>query len=247
MASTIPEGFPNASTTGVPSGVTLTPSGSIVVTKSGTVLSGLDINGSVYVAAGVTNVTIENCRITTSAHAAIQSDGSGSITVSNCEINGLGKTAGSYGIDASGNFINNDIYGFENGISPGSNSVVKGNYIHDLQAGGSDPHYDGIALHGGQSNVLIEGNTVIGRDNADVFITDDFGSISNVTVTDNYLGVSLSGTGPNVSYPVYTVYIDGRKDGGSITGISVTDNYVEKGLYGSIEIQSASTTVSGNH
>src|SRR5262245_8827072 len=126
------------------------------------------------------------CRITTSAHAAVQSDGSGSVTVSNCEINGLGKTAGSYAIDASGNFINNDIYGFENGISPGSNSVVKGNYIHDLQAGGPDPHYDGIALHGGQSNVLIEGNTVIGRDNADVFITDDFGSISNVTVTDNY-------------------------------------------------------------
>jgi Ca2+-binding RTX toxin-like protein len=240
MASTIPTGFPNSSNTGLPAGVNLTSSGSIVVTKSGTVLDGLDIHGNVYIANGVSNVTIQNCRITTSEYAGIQAAGSGLITVQNCELNGLGKTDGSYGIDAAGNFLNNNIHGFENGISPGSNSVVKGNYIHNLSDTG---HPDGIALHGGQSNVLIENNTVIGIGNGDVYITNDFGSISNVTVNHNYLGGNT-----DIGPPVYTIYVVGGKPGGgTISGISITDNYVEKGTYGYIEVDSASATASGNH
>jgi len=131
MASTT-NGFPNASNTGVPDGVTLTASGSIVVTKAGTVLKNLDIKGDIVVKAP--NVTIENCRITSSSWQGINTDGDASgLVVKNCDIDGQGKVAGSYGILAAGTFIGNDIRGFENGIGvTGSNTTVKGNYIHDL-------------------------------------------------------------------------------------------------------------------
>ena len=54
-------GFPNASNTGVPAGVSLKPSGSITVTQNGAVLDGLDVSGSIRVQAN--NVTIKRTRI----------------------------------------------------------------------------------------------------------------------------------------------------------------------------------------
>src|SRR5262245_6930841 len=121
-------GFPDATTTGVPSGVVLTPSGSIVVTKAGTVLSGLDITGSIDVEAP--NVTIQNCRITTDDWQGIDAENVTGLTVKNCELNGLRGTPGSYGILGTGTFIGNNIYGFENGIGVvGDNAIIKGNYI----------------------------------------------------------------------------------------------------------------------
>ncbi|BCH35511.1 hypothetical protein MesoLjLc_74410 [Mesorhizobium sp. L-8-10] len=229
--------FPDASNTGVPAGVTLTPSGSIVVTKAGTVLKNLDIKGDIYVMAP--NVTIENCRITTSSWQGINTNGSaGGLVVQNCEINGQGKMAGSYGIMGHGTFIGNNIYGFENGIglSGGSGGIVKGNFIHDLQAPGSDPHYDGIAIQGGQSNVLVEGNTVFARDTSNIFIKNDFGPISDVRVNNNYLAGD----------PGIMIYVDGRASGGPITGVSITNNYMEKGYYDYFSIDNSSPVISGN-
>jgi hypothetical protein len=239
MAS-IPTGFPDASNTGVPSGTTLTPyTGTLHITTDGAVISGLDIRGNVVVDAA--NVTIINCRIATNSYYGISGDAS-NLTVQNSEINGQGKVGGSYGIMASGTFIGNNIYGYENGIGvAGSNTVIKGNYIHDLSdPAGVDGHYDGIALHGGdggESNILIEGNTVLGRDTSDIFIKNNFGPISNVTVTNNYLG----------SGPGYNIYVDGRADGGPITGVTITNNYLEKGVYGYYSIDNSSPVVSGNH
>jgi hypothetical protein len=55
-------GFPDASSTGVPDGVALKPSGSLTVTKPGAVVSGLDVTGAIDVHAD--DVTIENTRVT---------------------------------------------------------------------------------------------------------------------------------------------------------------------------------------
>jgi hypothetical protein len=55
-------GFPAPSTTGVPKGQPLQPSGSITVTKSGTVVSGVDVTGTIDVEAD--DVTIEDSRVT---------------------------------------------------------------------------------------------------------------------------------------------------------------------------------------
>jgi Ca2+-binding RTX toxin-like protein len=237
MATTIPSGFPNSSNTGVPAGTKLTPyTGTLHVTTNGAVIEGLDIKGQIVVDAD--NVTIRNCRITTTEMYGICGS---PMKIQNCEIDGKGVADGSYGIMASGTFTGNNIHGFENGIGvAGSNTTVKGNYIHDLLASGADPHYDGIAVQGGeggQGNIVIENNTIISRDTSDIFIKNDFGPISNVTVKHNYLAGD----------PGYNVYVDGRASGGPITGVTISDNYLQKGHWGYLSIDNSSPSVSGNH
>ena len=140
----------------------------------------------------------------------------------------------------NGTFIGNNISGFENGIftNGGANIVIKGNYIHDLQNNGSDPHYDGMQVMGGEKNLLIEGNTVLGRGNSDLFINSQWAPISGVTIKNNYLAGS-SDIG-------YTMYIVSDDKGGLITNAVVTDNYIEKGQYGYLNTYKASPVMSGN-
>ena len=152
--------YPTAANAGVPSGITLTPSGDIIVTRAGTVLNGLDIKGMVIIRAD--NVTVQNSRISSDEYAGVKVErGFKGASVINSDIDGMGSTAGSYGIMGNGTFVGNDIRGFENGINlTGGSSTIRGNYIHGLKAPGS-PHYDGIQIQGGQNGVLIENNTII--------------------------------------------------------------------------------------
>ena len=233
----IPSGFPTASTTGVPAGTALTAyTGPMTITQNNVVIEGKIINGSLRVTGD--NVVFKNCKITYDGWWGIDGEGAANITVQNCDIIGPGYGGDSNaGILGSGNFIGNDISKSENGIVllDGA-SIVRGNYIHDLQDGTGDPHYDGISVQGGQNGVLIEGNTVIGRDTSDIFIKNDFGPINNVTVNHNYLS----------SGPVYNIYVDGRANGGPITNIKITNNYLEKGYYGYILVEDSSPVISGN-
>lgn len=235
--TTTSTGFPDATNTGVPAGVTLSPSGSLTVTKAGTVISGLDIKGTVYINAP--NVTIENCKITGSTDTGVVNIASGvtGATVKNCTISGTGaNNDGSHGINGQGTFIGNNISGVENGLNISGASTIQGNYIHDLKASGS-PHYDGIQIDGGESNVSISHNTVInefGQTSA-VMIDNYFGPISNIKVDNNL----LSGGG-------YTVYSDAQFSGGSISGVSFTNNHMGSGQYGYTDFNGNSPTYTGN-
>ncbi len=55
-------GFPDPTNTGVPAGVTLTPRGTVTINQAGTVLSGVDVTGTIEINAA--NVTVENSRVT---------------------------------------------------------------------------------------------------------------------------------------------------------------------------------------
>ena len=123
----------------------------------------------------------------------------------NNTIIGDGSAEGNSGLGGNGTFIGNNISGFENGIftGGGANIVIKGNYIHDLQNNGSDPHYDGMQVMGGEKNLLIEGNTVLGRGNADLFIDSQWAPISGVTIKNNYLAGSS-----DIGYTMYIVSDD---------------------------------------
>lgn len=230
-------GFPNDGNAGVPAGVSLTDyDGPTTITADGTVIDGKSIRGTLIIKAA--NVVIQNCRVSNVGFWGIDASEATNTTVKDCTIVGPGYDHHSdSAIVGSGTFLRNDISNFENGIllQPGG-SVVKGNYIHDLAAAGADPHYDGIAVQGGQNGVLIEDNTVIGRDTSDVFIKNDFGPISNVTVHHNFL----------IGDPAYDIYVDGRADGGPITGVTITNNWLQKGVYGYLSIDNSSPHVSGN-
>lgn len=219
--------YPDATNTGVPAGMTFTPhSGDLVVTTAGAVISGLDITGSVIIAAP--NVTIENCKITSTEYATVNiNTGVTGTVVQNCTINGLGAgPQGSDGIAGAGTFLNNNIYGVENGINvEGSNTVIKGNYIHDLNAsGGSAGHYDGIQVQGGFNNVTISQNTVLGRDTSCIIIQNAFGPMDNIVVDRNLLDGQNSAAA--------TIYVEEKAGySGQITNVQVTNNVLGKGYW----------------
>lgn len=231
-------GWPDATNTGVPSGVKLLPSGDVVVTKAGTVISGLDIKGTVYIAAD--NVTIENCKITSNSFSVVQiKAGVAGAVVQDCTIDGVGtNNEGSSGITGAGTFLRNNIYNVENGlnIGQGKGTVIEGNYIHDLKASGS-PHYDGIQIDGGQTDTIVRHNTVINdhTQTAALMIDNYFGPVTNILVTDNL----LVGGG-------YTIYSDGQFNGGKMSGITITNNHVGGGYWGDLNANSTSPTYTGN-
>ncbi|WP_354063690.1 M10 family metallopeptidase C-terminal domain-containing protein [Devosia sp. 2618] len=216
----------------------LLPSGGLVITKPGTVISGLNITGTVYIAAD--NVTIENCKITAASFSVVQIKvGQTGVVIQDCEINGVGtNNAGSNGITGVGTFLRNDIYNVENGINvaAGKGTLIEGNYIHDLKASGA-PHYDGIQIDGGQSDVVIRGNTVINDHDqtAAVMIDNYFGPVSNVLVTNNL----LVGGG-------YTVYSDAQFNSSPLSNIKITDNHVGGGHWGDLNANSNSPVYTGN-
>ncbi|WP_407194008.1 Ig-like domain-containing protein [Bradyrhizobium sp. STM 3566] len=238
MATTT-NAWPDATNTGVPAGVTLTPSGDVVITQAGAVVSGLNITGSVYIKAN--NVTLENCKITSGGWAGVTIDsGVTGAVVQNCTIDGTGRApdgTGNQGIMGSGTFIGNNIFNVENGIVPGSNSVIQGNYIHDLHAGGS-PHYDGIQIDGGLSNIQISGNSIINQWGwtSAVMIDNGFGAVSNVTVTNNLLAGGA-----------FTVYADSTLGTAPITGVSFTNNHIGGAQYGDAMIRGNNSVFSGNY
>ncbi len=229
-------GWPDATNTGVPAGVTLTPSGDIVITQAGTVISGLDIHGTVTIDAP--NVTLMNCKVTSPSFFIVNiAAGVTGAVVQNCEINGVGSgNDGSCGINGHGTFIGNNIYNVENGINVTGSSVIENNYIHGLQASGS-PHYDGIQIDGGVSNISVSHNTVIndfGQTSA-VIIDNFWGPTSNISVDNNL----LVGGG-------YTVYDDAHFNSSPITGVSFTNNHLASGQYGTTDFNGTNPTFTGN-
>ena len=62
-------GFPDATSTGVPTGVALTPSGGLTINTPGLVIEGLNIQGMVTINAD--NVTLKNCKVTSGSWAVV--------------------------------------------------------------------------------------------------------------------------------------------------------------------------------
>ena len=134
VASPASCGYPDATTTGVPAGVVLKPTASIVVTTPGAILNGLDVNGSVQVEAN--NVTIADSRITCGpgcvGHYAIEvRPGVLGLVISNSEVSGTTVDAV---IGGSGPFAlrRSNIHGGIDGVHVASGTVLQDSYIHDL-------------------------------------------------------------------------------------------------------------------
>jgi Ca2+-binding RTX toxin-like protein len=232
--------FPDATTTGVRDGVTLTPSGSLTVNTAGAVISGLNITGDLIINAA--NVTITDCKIT--GNVSFESTGA---TMQYCDI------IGSQSIDAvdiNPNGIRGqgdnttikfcDISNAENGIwLEGQNAVIENNYLHFMQNNMGVPpdvaHIDGIQVPGTNigavplTSGLIDGNTI---DMTSFASTSAFISLdaSNVQISNNHL-----------SGGAYTVYFLG---GGH--GDLLTNNVMDSWAYGYLADDPGTTTATGN-
>jgi len=218
--------WPTKDNTGPPPGQTRRlHQGDLVLDKAGQSVSGLDIQGVVWVNAP--NVTLKDCSVSVSHYVviAIKNRVTGT-RIENCDISGVGfKNDGSHGIRGTGTFLRNNISNVENGITVddgGDETLIQDNYIHSLLASGS-PHYDGIQIDGNISNVTIRHNTIINdHDQTSAIMIDNyFGPISNIVVENNLL---LGGG--------YTIYVDGQFNDHPIAGVSITGNAMGRGRWG---------------
>ncbi|GAA4210675.1 hypothetical protein GCM10022252_78760 [Streptosporangium oxazolinicum] len=147
-------GFPDERTTGVPDGVTLTPSGSLTVTRAGTVIDAMDITGTVTVKAA--NVTIKRSRVSAAATALYPIRvTSGNVLVEDTEISG-GKSAavccGHYTLRRV------DIHDVFEGPRVGDDTTIEQSYLHHLlRCPGC--HIDAIQSTGG-TDITIRGNNI---------------------------------------------------------------------------------------
>jgi hypothetical protein len=241
--------FPGPSTTGVPAGTTLSPSGSLTISTSGTIINARDISGSVVVNAP--NVTIRNSRIRTNAMWAIDNNSTGLLIEDSEIINQpiTGQPNCHNGIGSS-NFTmrRTEIIGCENGVnidSPG-NITFTDNYIHTLDIigpsyvwGTSGPHTDGIQVGASASNFTIRHNWISPQETGTaastsgiILNTDTVNPNASLWIENNYIN------GSKASYAIYAprvqthdVYINSNrmlKGGGGYTacvklGITVTE------------------------
>ena len=186
---------PGPDNTGVPAGVTLRPSGDLVVTEAGAVVDGLDVEGCVQVLAS--DVTIQNTRIRCSdpetANVVQVGDGVTGLLVQDTEIDGLGQA--DIGVGWNDYTLRRvEVHGTNDGVRLGDDVLVERSWIHDMVRQG-ELHPDCVQATQG-SDITVRGNTldVHARDagdlnNAAVMLGSETGSrvLERVLVEGNWL------------------------------------------------------------
>src|SRR5262245_22336340 len=123
--------FPNASTTGVRDGVTLTRViGTFTTSFDGQVISGIDADKIVI---NNDNVTVVNCRVGSMVSGTVPSNAVTGTTIEYCDVYGK-SSLNSIDMEADDSIVRfNDISGSENGIWLEADRVlIEENYIHNL-------------------------------------------------------------------------------------------------------------------
>ncbi|MFB9205112.1 right-handed parallel beta-helix repeat-containing protein [Nonomuraea spiralis] len=185
--------WPGADNTGVPDGLTLRKSGSIEVTKNGTVIDGVEVTG--YITVEADDVVIRNTRVrgVKGWWGILQREGHTGLTVEDTEVFGNGKERTQFGILNQGKLITVrrvDIHTISNGILT-QQGLVEDSYVHDPKYYAGD-HTDMIMSTGPPApgtELVIRRNTAINTldQTGAIALFQDFGVVKNVTVEGNLL------------------------------------------------------------
>jgi hypothetical protein len=166
--------FPDAASTGIPAGTTLTKpkldaDRNYVVTTNNAVVDAVDVSGCIDVRA--TGVTIKDSRaacMTTSQSPAAENPANPRLTIQDSEVVCNASSPGKTGILWRNiTVLRTDISGCENGLDMTSDFTLEESYVHALtqcaKPGCPEPdaHTDGIQSSNG-TNVTIEHNTIEG-------------------------------------------------------------------------------------
>jgi hypothetical protein len=240
-------GYPDATNTGVPSGMTLKTVGTgagqvssgtgwslnsggwVAVTGNGATLSGLNIPLPVVITAN--NVTLNDDNIVTGGANAIAVSlrHTSGVTIQNSTIAGVDSGASRVltGIkdiysDSTGLTVNHDnISLFETGVQTES-GLVENNYIHDPGFIAGD-HTNGVMSNGGTVPLTITHNTIFNNRSQtdDVGLFEDFSAQANRTVTNNLLAGGA-----------YSIYGGNTKtSNGPTSNIVITGNVIATNYY----------------
>ncbi|WP_337059283.1 hypothetical protein [Kineococcus sp. G2] len=189
----VPTGYPDASSTGVPDGVRLTPSTDLDVWEAGAVLDGLDVQGCLTVHAP--DVTVRNSRITCDSEVlrAVSLVGAPGFVMEDSEIDGGGKAE--VAIGWSGYTLRRvDVHGTADGPRLGSAVTVEDSWVHDLVRR-DGVHTDAVQSTSG-TGIVLRHNTLDPRQagsgdflNAAVQLGSETGpqELRDVLVEDNFL------------------------------------------------------------
>ncbi len=232
-------GYPDATNTGVQSGVTLktVPSqvssgpgwsynaagGDVVVTGNGAVLSDLYIPYNLVIEAS--NVTVDNVQVVVSGNFAVTLAHTTNVTIENSTISGQNSTTGRVGYaiddvygDSTGMVISDDNISYFKTAIQMNTGLIEGNYIHDPGYISGD-HTNGIFDNGGTEPMTIENNTIFNsltQTDAISLDSETSGSpVANKTIENNF----LAGGG----YPIY---------GGTTLGNTISNIVIEGNRFG---------------
>lgn len=202
---------PGPDNTGVPDGVTLTPSESITVRDAGAVVENLDITGSVTVLAD--NVTIRNVRITSGDYYPIRyfdNDNRG-LVVEDSEIIGLSGdvTSGIAFAHYTARRVN--VHGSADGLKADEDVRIEDSWIHDL-SNGEGEHNDDVQSTGGKGVTIVH-SVLEGASNAAVQTGDEGAATEDLTLRCNWLsggGYTLNIRGSGDTVPRNTQILDNR-------------------------------------
>jgi hypothetical protein len=211
-------GYPDVSNTGVPPSLKLKPSGPIEVTTPGTVISGLDVHGTIRVSAN--NVTIRDTRVTeawTQGSAVLIEPRVSGTVIEDSTIRGQDRGAGSVGVGI-----------LNAGWDPNASTVVRRVAMYNCAECYNGPgtledsyanvsaviggaHYEDVFYGGGNGLLRVDHDTLLNPQpqTAVVYTAAVYGDIANVTVKDSL----LAGGG-------WTIYGGGEK----ANGVTVANN-----------------------
>lgn len=244
-------GYPDASNTGVPAGVTLkavpgqvasgigwtwNSGGYVNVTGDGAVLDGLEIKGSISVSAS--NVVIQNVRIVERGESfGIALRHANGVIIKDTEISSPDAGANRlmvgikdiYGDSSGIQVLRTDISHTSTGIQMES-GLIQDNYIHSMGYKSGD-HVNGTTSNGGSSLLTIRHNTILNSfDQTDaISLFQDFGGQSNRVIDSNL----LAGGG-------YTLYGGANPGARATSNIKITNNrfarlyHASGGYYGPV-------------
>lgn len=236
-----------------PTGVTLTTyAGPSTITVANTVLDSVDILDGLTIAATNVQITRSRLRATVSYNASPFQVSSGSLVMTDCELDGAGHNdvGGGQGILGFTSYTLTRCYlhGGGDNLRMADNTTVDDCWIGDMVNASSSQHNDAIQSTSG-ANLIIKNSTISGNSLAGpagaagawgmpIILKADQGDISSVqisgcTITGGIYGLQIrNGTGFNATGP-----------------FTITSNTFEKGSfeYGPVDLQPTGTvTSSGN-
>ena len=223
-------GYPDATNTGVPAGVTLTNSGSVTVNTNGAVVQNLNIANGGQIVVNANNVTIRNVRLSGCTYYPIDyASGRTGLVIEDTEI--ASNCPQTTACMSFANYTARRVKcsGGADGFKANSNVTIEDSYIYGL-AVSEGSHNDGIQSTGG-SNVTVRHNTI---DTNTAGVAIQLGSAdSNWLVTENLIratGWAING-------------------GGNLTNSTFTNNrfYRMPGWYGPASLGGSGNTWSGNY
>ena len=181
--------WPNATTTGVPAGTVLKASGSVTVTKAGTVLDGLDVTGCVSVQAS--DVTIRRSRIRGGSCFSVIDIQSWTgnlpkrLLVEDVEVDGQGKADNCIAFsDYTARRVN--AKGCADGGKIGDNTTWDASYIHAL-AVTSSCHCDGLQSTDGGPTTITGTNIDVPGAGSSIMLGDEFGRLGAIVIRNSRL------------------------------------------------------------